>query len=260
MRDEDIIKSEAKEFYEYGDWKGKQIIPTAQDLYDDLKLQLGNHQVDDQISYLREIIRLIDIDAQKHLKTCEKKENPNECTTNQFYAKSRYYAKQILDSIKDHNESVEAKYELKKNLSHETLSVIMDLLDGKKYSLTKDRSKEISAIIGRLNNLGFLNKVNKYSYGMEYSNRKYLAKLVELKSWSQFNEWLNKEEKSPEASVTNNFYESSVGQINQTNNNGFVNNSKYQKSSKKSKLETLALWIGIIGTIILIIIGLFQII
>ncbi|MGB3343697.1 MAG: hypothetical protein WBA61_07280 [Aequorivita sp.] len=260
MRKEDIIKSEVKEFYDYGNWKKKQIFPTAQDLFDDLKLELINHQVDGQIIYLGELIRLIDLDAQKHLKTCPKKDKPNECQENQFYSKSKYYVEQILDSITVKNESPNTKYELNKNLSKETLFVIEDLMDGKRYTLTKDRPEEISEIINRLNNFGFLNKVRQNSYSMNYGKRKYLAKLIELQSWDNFKNWLNKDGNAIEIGITNNFYESSVGQINQANNNGFVTNPKYQKSSKKSKLKTWALWIGIIGTIILIIIGLFQII
>lgn len=254
MRKEDIIRSEAKEFYESGDWKNKQIFPTAQDLYDDLKLELHNHQIDGQIIYLEEVIRLIDIDAQKHFKTCKKKDNPSECTTHQFYAKSKYYTNQFLDSIADKNESVNTKYELNQNLSQETLSVIEDLIDGKRFTLTKDRPEEISAIIGRLHSLGFLKKVTKHSYALEYGNLKYLAKLVEFQSWNEFKNWLNNEKSSSEASITNNFYESSVGQLNQAVAGSIIKNakSKTHEFSKTSWLNKLYWVIGIILSLIVI--------
>lgn len=254
MRQEDIIKSEALEFYEYGDWKGKQIIPTVQDFSSGLKLELSNHQIDGQIIYLEKIIRLINNDAQEHLKTCKNKDKPNECPTHQFYAKIKYYAEQILDSIAGKTESVVPNYELNNNLSKETISVIEDLLDGKRYSLTKDSPNEVSTIIARLNNLGFLNKFNNHSYAMHHANRKSLAKLLELKSWSKFKEWLNKEENSKETTLVNNFYKSSVGKINQAIGESKIKNSesKTQESPKTSWLNKLYWVIGIIVSLIVV--------
>lgn len=260
MRKEDIIKSEALEFYEYGDWKGKQIIPTAQDLIGDLKLELSNHQLDGQIIYLEEVIRLNNSDAQEHLKTCKNKDKPNECPTHQFYVKSKYYAEQILDAIADKTESVAPNYELNNNLSKETISVIEDLLDGKGYSLTKDSPNEVSTIIVRLNNLGFLNKVNNHSYAMHHANRKSLAKLVELKSWNKFEDWLSREEDSRETGVTNIFNESSVGQLNQVIGGGSVKKPvNSDKLSKDSLLKKASLWIVIIGGVFSIGFILYQI-
>lgn len=248
MKNDDIVKSEAQEFYKYGIWKDKQIIPTAKNLNADLKLELGNHQVADQIVYLEEIIRLIDIDAQEHLKTCKMKDHPNDCLDNQFYAKSKYYAKQILDSIVKKNESVSTKYEFNRNLSKETLSVISDLLNGEEYPLTKDSPHEVSAIIERLNNLGFLNKVNVNDYTMNRVNRKYLVKLLEFESWNKYEDWLSKEKDSHEASIINIFNGSSVGQINQAIGNSTIQNteSKTQSSLKTSWLNKLYWVIGII--------------
>lgn len=254
MKKEEIIKSEAQEFYEFGDWKQKHIFPTAQDLIDDLKLELRNHQVEGQIIYLKQVIRLIDNDAQKHVETCKKQENPNECPDYQFYAKSRYYAEQILDSIDDENDFVETKFEFKKNLSKETLSVLEDLLNGEKFPLTKDNPNEIHVIIDSLNSMGFLNKVNGNHYAMNHGNRKYLAKLLELKSWNKFKEWLNKEENSREASVTNIFNESSVGQLNQAIGGGTINNSesKTHATSKNSLLNKMYWVIGIVVSLIVV--------
>ena len=254
MRKEDIIKIEAQEFYEFRDWKGKQIFPSAQDLVGDLKLELSNHQSDSQIIYLKEVIRLIDIDYEKHLKTCKYKDKPDECLSHQFYVKSKYYIEQILVSIVDQIESIETEYDLKDNLATETLLVIEVLLDGKKYSLTKNRSKEISEIIERLNNLGFVNKVTKYSYAVNNDNRKYLSKLLELKSWNKFKEWLNKKEDYRETSVTNIFKESTVGQFNQAVAGSIINNpkTKNQESSKTSLLNKLYWIIGIIVSLIVV--------
>lgn len=248
MRKEDIIKSEALEFYEYGDWKGKHTFPTAQDLIGNLKLELSNHQVDGKIIYLEEVIRLIDVDAQEHLKTCKKKGEPNECPDYQFYAKSKYYAEQILDTIAHKNEVIKIKHELNTNLSKESLSVIADLLNGERYPLTKDSPKEISEVIERLNNLGFLNKVNANDYAMNHVNRKYLVKLLEFESWNKYEDWLSKEEDSRETGVTNIFNESSIGQINQAFGGGSIKKPENSdKLTKDSLLKKASLWIVIIG-------------
>lgn len=254
MKKKDIIRSEALEFYEYGDWKGKNTFPKAQDLIGDLKLELGKHQVDGQIIYLEQVIRLIGIDAQEHLKTCKKKDEPNECLEYQFYEKSKYYAEQILDAIAHKNEAIKIKHELNTNLSKETVSVISDLLNGERYPLTKDSPKEISEVIERLNNLGFLNKFNMHSYAMSHSNRKYLAKLLELKSWNKFEDWLSREEDSPETGVTNIFNESSVGQLNQAIGGSNIKNleSKTHESSKTSWLNKLYWVIGIVVSLIVV--------
>src|SRR5690554_2314133 len=218
MEISEIIKSEARNFYHNGKWKNIRPIPTAQDLNEGLKRELENHPDENKVIYLKELIILIDVDAQKHLKEdCKKKDNPSECPTHQFYAKSKYYVAQIIESISDEYEPAKSNHRLNNNLSKETLSVIEDLFNGGKYPLTKDSPEEISEIINRLKNLGFLYKVSKYSYALHHENRMYIAKLLELKSWNEFNDWLlTTKDKTPTASnVTNHFQNSSIGQFNQ---------------------------------------------
>src|SRR5690554_2000636 len=123
----EIVKSEAREFYHYGKWKNNRPFPIAQDLNEGLKRDLGNHPDENKMIYLNELIDLLDVDAQKHIKDCKKKDNPSDCPSHQFYAKSKYYVAQIIESISDENEPAKSKHQLNNNLSKETLSVIEDL-------------------------------------------------------------------------------------------------------------------------------------
>lgn len=191
MTKEEIIKSEVREFYEYGSWKKIQPIPTAQELKNGLEKELRNH-LDDHSKkiYLNELIRLIDKDAQEHLKTCKKKDNPSECPTNRFYAKSRYYTSQIVESINKKYVVVDKHFDANKSLSEITLHTIEGLLNGEPYLLNKQSPKEISEVITRLSNLGILSK-NKYSYSVHHDKRRFLTKLLELKYWKSFNDWLD---------------------------------------------------------------------
>ncbi|HLS11556.1 MAG TPA: hypothetical protein VK050_05300 [Flavobacteriaceae bacterium] len=262
MTKEDVIKSEAREFYEYGNWKSIQPIPSAQDLKNGLEKELRNHLDDDSKKiYLNELIRLIDKDAKEHLKTCKKKDNPNECHTNRFYAKSRYYTSQIVESIKENYVIVDKHFDADSYFYEETLYAIEGLLNGEPYLLNKQSPKEILEVITRLSNLGILSK-NKYSYSVHHDKRKFLTKLLELKSWKSFNEWLNTAENEEKpGSVTNiNLQNSSGAQVNHAEGGGKVNNPKNENRelSKDPWLKNLLWWIKIIGAIIASIIGLYK--
>ena len=204
--------------------------------------------------YLKELIILIDVDAQKHIKDCKKKDNPRDCPSHQFYAKSKYYVAQIIESISDENEPAKSKHQLNNNLSKETLSVIEDLFNGGKHPLTKDSPEEISEIINRLKNLGFLYKASKHSYALHHKNRIYIAKLIELKSWNEFNNWLTtkKEEAPTTSNVTNNFQNSSIGQFNQASGKSLISKPKNitKESSKISPLNKLFWILGILVSLI----------
>lgn len=191
MMKEDIIISEARRFYNYGDWKNSRVFPTAQDLIDELKMELRNHLDDDSKKvYLNELIRLIDIDAQKHLKACKKKDNPLECLEYSLYAKSKYYASQIIESINERHVFFNKQFNADKNLSDETLEAIEELIRGEPYRLFKCSPQESSEVVKRLNTLGILSK-EKHVFSVHHRDIKYLKKLIELKSWKSFNDWLD---------------------------------------------------------------------
>jgi len=121
------------------------------------------------------------------------------------------------------------------------------MLEGNNFPLNKCSHRETSDVAERLHNFGFLNK-DRNEYTVTHADRKYLKKLIELNSWNKFKDWLNQEEeKSPDTTVTNNFYESSVGQINQAIGGGSIKKPKNSnKSTKDSLLKRASLWIGII--------------
>ena len=64
-----------------------------------------------------------------------------------------------------------------------TIQTLENLKDGKSVTLTKDSPNEISEIIINLKNLGILHKPTRFGYASEFTSRKYVSKLIELKSW-----------------------------------------------------------------------------
>ncbi|HLS30094.1 MAG TPA: hypothetical protein VK021_04500 [Flavobacteriaceae bacterium] len=151
METNDIIKSEAKEFYHYGSWKNKRYISNGQDLNEGLKRELMNHSNKSRVIYLNELLILLDLDAQEHLKQCKMKDNPDKCLTNQFYAKSKYYVNQHLEAYIEVEKSPVEQYELDHNLGTETLEDLDGLLKGNSLTLTKCSPQEIHEIIIKLN-------------------------------------------------------------------------------------------------------------
>src|SRR5690625_150620 len=107
----------------------------------------------------------------------------------------------------------------------------------------------------KLNNLGFMTK-NNYEYTISFENRKYIKKLVTLRSCNKFTDWLDKEEETGNNSskTTNNIYDSTVGQINQASGNSRITNPQIeiQKPSKRNWLNILFWIIGILVGLITI--------
>lgn len=138
-------------------------------------------------------------------------------------------------------------------MTDETLKYLEDLKNGKSIPLTKDIPNEISELIINLKNLGFLYKPNKYTYASEFNNRKYLTKLIELKSWTDFLNWLDGQ--NTDSSIVNDFSGSTIGQVNQSlekidlkspiKQNIKNNTDKIPKT--KSVLEIVSWIIGIIA-------------
>jgi hypothetical protein len=140
--------------------------------------------------------------------------------------------------------------EMKEN----TIKVLEDFMDGKSYTITKDRPEEIRDLLPRLENLGLINKIDRFKYAADLSKRKNLSKLLELKSWSEFLNWTDGQ--NAHGQITNDFSGSTIGQVNQSTQEVEVKSAVTQnfedKSGKKSWIEIFAWIIGIIAGLVAI--------
>ena len=98
-------------------------------------------------------------------------------------------------------------------MTEQTIKYLEDLKNGESFILTKDSNDEISELIVNLKNLGILHKPTKYGFACDFKNRKYLTKLIELKSWSEFTNWLDGQ--NTDSNIINDFSGSTIGQVNQ---------------------------------------------
>ncbi|MDQ8012878.1 MAG: hypothetical protein REI96_10550 [Flavobacterium nitrogenifigens] len=139
-------------------------------------------------------------------------------------------------------------------MTTQTINYLEDLKNGETFFLTKDRPNEIYQLVINLKNLGLLYKSTKFGYSCDYKNRKYLAKLIELKSWSDFLNWLD--EQNTNSDIINDFSGSTIGQVNQLSSEKFTLKSPItqniidetsKKTNKKSWLEIASWAIGIIA-------------
>ncbi len=143
-------------------------------------------------------------------------------------------------------------------MTEETLNILEKLKEGKSFISTKDRPAEISELILKLNNLGILDKPTKSKYVADFTSRKYLTKLIELRSWPDFLEWLDKQ--NTNGNINNDFSGSTVGQVNQSSEkidlkSPIIQNikSKTDKEPNKKSLIEIASWVsGVIVGIIAI--------
>lgn len=139
-------------------------------------------------------------------------------------------------------------------MKENTIKVLEDFMDGKSYTLTKDRPEEIKDLLPRLENLGLINKIDRFKYAADLSKRKNLSKLIELKSWSEFLNWT--EGQNTNGQITNDFSGSTNGQVNQSTKEVDVKSKVIQnvenKSGQKSWIEIFAWIIGIIAGLVAI--------
>ncbi len=99
-------------------------------------------------------------------------------------------------------------------MDENTIQTLENLKNGKSVTLTKDSPNEISELIVNLKNLGVLHKPTRFGYACDLSNRKYLTKLIELKSWENFLDW--SENENSKSDFINDFSGSTIGQVNQS--------------------------------------------
>ncbi|MRX64549.1 hypothetical protein [Maribacter luteus] len=142
-----------------------------------------------------------------------------------------------------------------------TIKTLENLKNGKSVTLTKESPNEISEFIINLKNLGILHKPTRFGYACDLSNRKYLTKLIELKSWEMFLDW--SENENNKSDYINDFSGSTIGQVNQSSifSNSPQNidtNAKETTTQKKNfgkKFWELISENKLISGIILIVIG-----
>ena len=148
---------------------------------------------------------------------------------------------------------LQSKYKMK----DETIKYLENLKNGKSFTLTKDSPKEIKELIKKLTNLGVLHKTTRYKYTSNFKNRKYLAKLIELKSWVMFLNWLDKQ--NTDSSIVNDFSGSTIGQVNQSSKQKDLKSSITKRIEHKATKEHKKFWLQITVWIIGIIASLLAI-
>ncbi|MBQ4915454.1 hypothetical protein J8L85_13450 [Maribacter sp. MMG018] len=143
-------------------------------------------------------------------------------------------------------------------MDENTIQTLESLKNGKSITLTKDSPNEISELIINLKNLGVLHKPTRFGYACDLSNRKYITKLIELKSWEKFLDW--SENENSKSDFINDFSGSTIGQVNQSSEKMDLKSPITQKTvhktaketKKKSWVEILAWLIGIIAGLVAI--------
>ena len=111
-------------------------------------------------------------------------------------------------------ERTELKEDVILKMDENTIQTLENLKNGKSVTLTKDSPNEITEMIINLKNLGLLHKPTRFGYAAEFTSRKYLTKLIELQSWTEFLDWLDAQ--NNDSKVTNDFSGSTIGQVNQS--------------------------------------------
>lgn len=145
------------------------------------------------------------------------------------------FVKKYHDSCEENLSSISNKKTL--NLNQETIASLEDLRNGDTISLNKSTPNQVTEVIIKLYNLGFLNKIARFRYAVNSSSRKYLKQLILLKSWSDFLEWLDTQNQDDR--VVNDYSGATIGQLNQGNSvkvqKTTIDQSKQQNEKRKNK-------------------------
>lgn len=143
-------------------------------------------------------------------------------------------------------------------MTDKTLKYLEGLKNGKSITLTKDSPNEISELIINLKNIGVLHKTTRFKYTCDLSNRKYLTKLIDLKSWEKFLDW--SENENSKSNFINDFSGSTIGQVNQSSEKialkSPITQNIVHKTDKEPKKKS---WTEILTWVISIIAGLVAI-
>jgi len=102
-------------------------------------------------------------------------------------------------------------------MEEHTINTLNKILDGESIHLTKSETDEVSELLPKLKNLGILQQPRRFEYAISANSRKKISKLIELKSWSYFLNWLDGQ--NTDSNIFNNdFSNSTIGQFNQSEN------------------------------------------
>ncbi len=115
-------------------------------------------------------------------------------------------------------------------IDENTIQTLENLKNGNSVTLTKDSPNEISDLIINLKNFGIANKASRFGYAVEFKYRNHLTKLIELKSWTEFLEWLDNQKN--ESNISNDFSGSTIGQVNQSSEKVVVKKNKITQLDK----------------------------
>jgi hypothetical protein len=118
-------------------------------------------------------------------------------------------------------------------MTEQTIKYLEDLKKGETFILTKDVPNEIYDIVLNLKNLGILHNPTRFGYAADFKNRKYLTKFIELKSWTEFLNWLDGQ--NTDSSIVNDFSGSTIGQVNQSSN--FSNSPQTNNITANNKAD-----------------------
>ena len=106
-------------------------------------------------------------------------------------------------------------------MEQHTINILTKILDGESIPLTKSETDEVSELLPKLKNLGFLQQPRRFEYAISPNSRKKLTKLIELNSWNDFLNWLDGQ--NTDSNIVNDFSNSTIGQVNQAD---FLKNKK----------------------------------
>src|SRR5690606_28353919 len=106
-------------------------------------------------------------------------------------------------------------------MEQHTINTLTKILDGESIPLTKSETDEVSELLPKLKNLGLLQQHRRFEYAISPNSRKKISKLIELKSWTDFLNWLDGQK--TDSNIVNDFSNSTIGQVNQAD---FLKNKK----------------------------------
>jgi len=120
MNLENIVRDEAKDFYQYGKWKRLDETPVG--LKDALELVLYNHRDSSaKLIFSYEVLGQIKSKYEKHLVHCKYKDDPMKCGENKDFLKAIYYVEQVIADLNPEFEFTIIRPQINSDLIHENL-------------------------------------------------------------------------------------------------------------------------------------------
>ncbi len=117
-----------------------------------------------------------------------------------------------------------------------TLQILEKLRNGDEAPINKCETDEVVELLIKLRNAEIAESV-KGGVKVSIKNRKYLTKLIELKSWSEFLNWYDGQ--NNDSNITNNFSGSTIGQVIQSSDKIFVKKNKIKQTTHLTKKPSI---------------------